>query len=95
MSISIRPFRQSDWNSVSGIYHQGLLSRNATFETTVPDYETWSKKFPSSLLWVAVADGLVVGWAALQPVSARKVYEGVVEVTIYVATEHSGLEKNS
>jgi phosphinothricin acetyltransferase len=34
---------------------------------------------------VARAEGEVIGWAALSPVSSRVVYRGVAEVSIYVA----------
>jgi L-amino acid N-acyltransferase YncA len=54
------------------------------------DLWTWIKKFHAHLLWVAELDGRVVGWAGLQPVSIRKVYEGVVEVTIYVHSANTG-----
>jgi L-amino acid N-acyltransferase YncA len=90
MSTVFRRFSKNDWSRVSEIYQQGLLTRNATFETEVPEYETWIKKFNSNLLWVAVIDDHVVGWAGLQPVSTRKVYEGVVEVTLYIDSAHSG-----
>lgn len=84
MNEGVRIFTASDWSEVARIYHQGLLTRNATFETEVPTYDTWIKKFHQHLLWVIMADGQVSGWCGLQPVSNRKVYEGVVEVTIYV-----------
>jgi L-amino acid N-acyltransferase YncA len=90
MSPSIRLFAEQDWKSVSEIYHHGLLTRNATFETEVPNYDIWIKKFHVHLLWVAVLNNEVVGWAGLQPVSVRKAYDGVVEVTIYVHPDHSG-----
>lgn len=90
MSPAIRPFQPSDWNRVADIYRQGLETRNATFETQVPDFDTWIKKFHTHLLWVAELNGEVVGWAGLQPVSPRKVYEGVTEVTIYIDTAHTG-----
>jgi L-amino acid N-acyltransferase YncA len=90
MSISIRQFESNDWNPVREIYEQGLLTRNATFETHVPDYDSWIKKFHSHLLWVAVDNSKVIGWAGLQPVSFRKVYEGVAEVTIYVHNTSAG-----
>ena len=35
------------------------------------------------------ADGEVLGWAALSPVSRRPVYRGVGAVSIYVAPEHA------
>jgi L-amino acid N-acyltransferase YncA len=88
--MTIRAFSGHDWAAVGDIYDQGLRTRNATFETQVPDYETWIKKFHSHLLWVAVIDDVVVGWAGLQPMSPRKVYEGVVEVTIYIDASHAG-----
>jgi L-amino acid N-acyltransferase YncA len=90
MTIAIRPFSKNDWSRVSEIYHQGLLTRNATFETEVPEYEGWIKKFNSNLLWVAVINDHVIGWAGLQPVSTRKVYEGVMEITIYIDSAHGG-----
>ena len=31
-----------------------------------------------------------MGWAGLQPVSVRKVYAGVMEVTVYVHPDHGG-----
>ena len=87
---TIRIFNSNDWSSVSEIYKHGLLTRNATFETEVPEYETWIKKFHSHLLWVATINNEVVGWAGLQPVSIRKAYEGVSEITIYVHPDYAG-----
>lgn len=88
--LTIRNFQVNDWDRVKKIYEQGLQSRNATFETEVPDYDSWIKKFHTHLLWVVVVSDAVVGWAGLQPVSVRKAYEGVVEVTIYIDSTHSG-----
>lgn len=90
MSMSIRLFAKDDWAAVAEIYRLGLETKNATFEAFVPDYETWIKKFHAHLFWVATMDNQIVGWAGLQPVSVRKVYEGVVEVTIYVHPAQTG-----
>lgn len=90
MMPSIRNFEHTDWPIVSDIYRQGLETRNATFETAVPDFGSWLAKFHPHLIWVATLQGLAVGWAGLQPVSARKVYEGVAEVTIYIDQSHAG-----
>lgn len=87
---TIRPFKPENWDVVSDIYRQGLETRNATFETEVPDYSTWIKKFHPELVFIYASDRDVQGWAGLQPVSARKVYEGVAEVTIYVDQKHIG-----
>jgi L-amino acid N-acyltransferase YncA len=90
MSITIRVFSMIDWPAVSEIYRQGLLTSNATFETEVPECDTWIKKFHSHLFWVAEDHGRIVGWSGLQPFSARKVYDGVAEVTIYIEGAVSG-----
>lgn len=84
MDIQILPFKPEYWSEVAQIYQQGLLSRNATFETEVPSFEVWDKKFHPHLRWVAVQQKQAVGWAALMPISERKVYAGVAEVSIYV-----------
>ena len=39
---------------------------------------------------VAAADASVLGWACLSPTSAREVYRGVAEVSVYVAAEARG-----
>jgi len=88
--ITLKPFHREHWEEVSEIYRLGIATGNATFETTVPNLDTWTKKFHKHLLWVAVIEGAVVGWAGLQPVSAREVYQGVAEVTIYVHPDHGG-----
>lgn len=90
MNVSIQLFSKTDWARVAEIYDQGLKTRNASFETEVPAYETWIKKFKPHLLWVALYDNKIVGWAGLQPVSVRKVYEGVMEITIYVDLDYAG-----
>ena len=87
---TIENFGFHHWEEVKEIYRLGLLTRTATFETEVPAYENWVKKFHARLLWVAGLDNVVVGWAGLQPVSARKVYAGVAEVTIYMHPDFGG-----
>jgi len=90
MNLSIRNFREGDWKGVSEIYKHGLATRLATFETEMPSFQDWIKKFQKGLLWVAVIDSEVAGWAGLQPVSSRQVYQGVAEVTIYLHPDHTG-----
>lgn len=87
----VRLFEPADWPDVAGIYREGLLSRNATFETEVPSYEVWDQKYRRDLRWVAVVGDRIAGWAGLLPVSQRKVYEGVMEVSVYVAGDFQGL----
>jgi L-amino acid N-acyltransferase YncA len=88
MNIEIRNFEEKDWPVVVDIYRLGLLTRNATFETEALDFDNWIKKFYLQLLWVAERQNNIVGWAGLMPVSARHVYRGVVEVSIYIHSEN-------
>ena len=47
-------------------------------------------RFHKHLLWLAMINNDVVGWAGLSPVSVRKAYAGVTEVTIYVHPDQKG-----
>jgi len=88
--MDIRPMRPDDWERVGEIYAQGLMTGQATFETSVPTYEEWDATHLSSCRLVAVDDGRVIGWAALSPVSSRAVYRGVAEASAYVAADYRG-----
>jgi len=74
-----------DWEAVRAIYLEGIATGNATFETAAPDWEKWDAGHLQACRFVARVQGEIVGWAALSPVSARKVYAGVTEVSVYVA----------
>jgi len=54
----------------------------------VPSWETWDETHPLRVL--AEADENVVGWAALEPVSSRHVYRGVMRSSVYVSAEARG-----
>lgn len=82
--------RTPDWERVRAIYIEGIESGHATFETTAPPWEAWDAAHLAGCRYVAVRDGRVIGWAALVPVSSRCVYEGVAEVSVYVASEARG-----
>jgi L-amino acid N-acyltransferase YncA len=85
----VRDLRPDDWPAVRAIYEDGIRSGHATFETEPPPWEQWDAAHRDVRL-VAERDGVVVGWAALSPVSSRCCYEGVGEVSVYVAEEARG-----
>jgi L-amino acid N-acyltransferase YncA len=90
MTIALSPLQAADWPVVHAIYGEGIATGDATFETSVPDWDTWDAgHLPHSRL-VAALGSDVVGWAALAPVSARAVYAGVAEVSVYVAERGRG-----
>ena len=84
-AVAIRPLVAADYPRVREIYLDGIATGHATFETQAPEWEGWDGKFLKRCRVVAEAEGEVVGWAALSPVSDRCVYGGVGEVAVYVA----------
>lgn len=75
----------SDWPDVASIYREGIETGNATFETSVPDWEAWDSGHLEECRLVVELGCRVVAWAALSPVSQRPVYRGVAEHSIYVS----------
>jgi phosphinothricin acetyltransferase len=78
------------WSYVKRIYEEGIATGHATFQTTSPSWEEWSKDHLIIARFVAVENHQILGWAALTPVSGRCVYAGVAEVSIYVAADARG-----
>ncbi len=78
------------WQRVRDIYLEGLATGQATFETRPPDWEEWDKAHLAQPRLVAISEGRVIGWVALCPVSPRRCYSGVAEVSIYVAEDTRG-----
>lgn len=90
IEIVIRTMSPSDWESVSSIYKQGIDTGFATFETNVPTYESWDSAHMKSCRLVATENKIVIGWAALSPVSSRCVYGGIGEISVYIASTSRG-----
>jgi L-amino acid N-acyltransferase YncA len=70
---------------VRRIYEEGIATGHATFETEAPDWPAWDEAHLPDHRFVARRGDRVVGWGALAPVSHRRVYAGVAEVSVYVA----------
>jgi len=86
MEYPIVPMPPDLWPAVRDIYAQGIATGNATFETEVPDWETWDSSHRRDCRLVAFepideegAESLiplgltVLGWAALSRFSGRSV----------------------
>jgi L-amino acid N-acyltransferase YncA len=80
----------ADWPAVREIYAEGIATGQATFETQLPDWEKWDRSHRPDCRLIARQGDRVLGWAALSPVSARSVYSGVAEVSVYVAAAARG-----
>jgi L-amino acid N-acyltransferase YncA len=72
------------WPEVARIYAEGIATGQATFETSVPEWERWDRGHLAEHRFVALREGLVVGWVAVSAISDRCVYDGVVENSVYV-----------
>jgi len=90
MAFSIVVMHPADWPAVEAIYRDGIATRNATFETETPGWERWNANHHPHSRLVTRDENSVIAWAALSPVSTRRVYAGVAEVSIYVSTAVRG-----
>jgi L-amino acid N-acyltransferase YncA len=88
--VILQPLLPKDWEAVKQIYEQGIATGNATFETRAPDWNQWDKAHVPKPRLAAWESAVLVGWAALTPVSDRCVYGGVAEVSVYVAAGARG-----
>jgi L-amino acid N-acyltransferase YncA len=86
----VNEMRPDDWEAVRTIYAEGIATGQATFETETPSWEAWNASHLPCARLVARSDETIIGWAALSPVSSRKAYAGVAEVSVYVAQSHRG-----
>ncbi len=86
----IRELHDNDAAAVLDIYRQGLDTGEASFETEPPDWPTWQRKYHPFCRLGFDESGLLLGWAALAPVSARDCYRGVAEISIYVNPDQRG-----
>lgn len=89
MSV-IRPMTPEDWTTVEAIYREGIATGHATFEADPPTWEAFDTGKLDVGRLVAVDSNRILGWTALSPVSARPVYSGVVEHSIYIAAAARG-----
>jgi phosphinothricin acetyltransferase len=89
--LLVRTMRDADWPAVREIYEQGIATGNATFETEAPDWHDWDAEHLAHHRIVAARNDVVVGWAALSPVSGRCVYRGVAADSVYVQADARGL----
>ncbi|MFI7551377.1 GNAT family N-acetyltransferase [Micromonospora sediminimaris] len=83
--VRLRPMTADDADRVLAIYQAGLDGGNASFETVAPSWTDFDAgRLPAHRLVAVDGDGTLIGWIAVSPTSARAVYAGVVEHSVYV-----------
>ncbi len=86
----LRRLEPDDWPAVREIYREGMRAGLATFEVEAPSWEQWDASHYAEHRLVAEMGDRMVGWAALAPVSSRRVCRGVAEDSVYVAGDAQG-----
>ena len=78
----LRPATPGDGPALSAIHAGGLATGHASFRADAMAAEDFAGAFP--VLVVAEEAGRLAGFAGVGPTSARAVYAGVGEVSVYV-----------
>ncbi len=90
-NVTVRPMQDSDWPEVQRIYVEGIATGQATFEVEAPDWRHFDQsRLVAHRLVAEAPTGGILGWATVSAVSARPVYSGVVEHSIYVSAAARG-----
>jgi L-amino acid N-acyltransferase YncA len=85
VELTTRVMRPADADAVLAIYQAGLGGGQASFETAAPTWAAFDAgRLPGHRLVAVDGADQVLGWVAVSAVSARPVYAGVVEHSIYV-----------
>lgn len=92
---AIRDARRGDLAAVVAIYNATIPTRLATADldpVPVRGREAWFDAHDPGRrpLWVAEADGAVVGWLSLEDFHERPAYGATAEVSVYVAEAARG-----
>jgi L-amino acid N-acyltransferase YncA len=90
VEFSLDEMQPDDWEQVREIYMQGLATGQASFEVDAPTWNEWDKSHHRHSRLVVRRQGSVVAWGALTPVSPRKCYAGVAEISVYVRVGNRG-----
>jgi L-amino acid N-acyltransferase YncA len=88
--VALDAMVEDDWVDVAEIYRHGIEDGDSTFEDAVPSWKEWDAGHFGAPRLVARMDGVVVGWAALAPISDRCAYRGVAWDSVYVRREARG-----
>jgi L-amino acid N-acyltransferase YncA len=84
--VAIEAMTDEHAQQVLAIYQAGIDEGDATFETAAPDWAEFTRTRLPDHRFVAIdsGTGAVLGWVAASPTSRRKVYQGVIEHSVYV-----------
>jgi phosphinothricin acetyltransferase len=96
MSLLIRPIMQDDLPALLAIYNHFIETTAVTFDLepkTLEQRQAWLDSFSPNgrhQCFVAVKEGIAVGWACSGKFREKAAYDTTVETSIYVAAKESG-----
>ena len=92
--LAVRFADESDLGEIRRIYNEGVVDRVATLdldEKTGEEIRAWWNAHDARFaVLIAERDGTVVGWASINRYSQRCAYDGVADLSIYVARAARG-----
>ncbi|MCT4609739.1 MAG: GNAT family N-acetyltransferase [Pelagimonas sp.] len=90
--LTMRAPEPADGPAISRTDAEGLATGHASFRAKPHDWGSFSASFLTArgLALVAEDDNGIAGWAGVSPTSAKPVYRGVGEVSIYVSADRKG-----
>ncbi|WP_235427110.1 arsinothricin resistance N-acetyltransferase ArsN1 family A [Cohnella kolymensis] len=92
--MNVRRATEADIKAIQEIYNQGIEDRIATLEQDRKTEEYMSNWFNSRQERYAVIaaeeGGEIKGWASINPYSARRAYDGVGDVSVYIHRDFRG-----
>jgi len=85
----------NDVEQIAEIYNQGIQDRVATMEANTKSIEEVGKWFSirserHKVIVIEDEKGYIQGWASLNVFNARKCYQGVADLSIYIRREERG-----
>ena len=93
-AVTLRAATGADLPAVKDIYNQGIEDRVATLETQPRSDDEIAAWFEAHgdrhAVLVADVDGVVSGWASLNPFSHRCAHAAIADLSVYVAREKRG-----
>lgn len=90
MDFVIDSMKKEDFDEITRIYEQGIKTGISTFQTDAPTYEEWNEGHIKDCRLVVRHENKILGWVSLSKIFQREVYNGLLELSIYIDEEARG-----
>ena len=95
VAVTLRDAVPADLPAIVAVYNAAVPGRRATADTepvSVESRRAWFAEHEPGRrpLWVAEADGALVGWLSFQSFYGRPAYRATAELSVYVAPDRQG-----